>query len=287
MKNDFISLLLSLLGLIISMIFLIKNCKTGNDIATPILSGITFLAEIINIFSKYFINLKLFINWLICFIRKDKIRVSMSYIYKIEIDDDKYLLVKNSHQENTYQFVGGKYKYYDSAVDCLKKLEMEPDDKLKQTQKRKRDIAFYIPAKNFYKFLKWFESGKDREIDHYREFEEELLTTTKTESPVIRNRDIFNRIEFKKDMVLTTGIRRSPSESGWNCIEYNQYDVLEPLLTDTQKNELRKIQENDYIKITDRKRIIHKGHADGEDKKPYSISDHTAWCLLGKLNKRG
>jgi hypothetical protein len=39
----------------------------------------------------------------------------------------------------------------------------------------KDDIAVFIPAKNAIKFLDWFNSRKEREISHWREFYEELV----------------------------------------------------------------------------------------------------------------
>lgn len=100
----------------------------------------------------------------------------MAYIYRICIDG-KYLLVQNSHRPNSYQFVGGKYKYYDQAVSDLQKLDMQPDDKLGQGSNRKNDIAFYIPARKLKSFINWFESQINRDIDCTREFREELFAS--------------------------------------------------------------------------------------------------------------
>ena len=46
--------------------------------------------------------------------RKKEIRLSFSYLFKIQIDG-KYLLIKGNRLKNQYQPVGGVYKYYPEA----------------------------------------------------------------------------------------------------------------------------------------------------------------------------
>ncbi|OAV66459.1 hypothetical protein Barb6_02597 [Bacteroidales bacterium Barb6] len=106
--------------------------------------------------------------------RKDEdIRFSMSYLYRIKVND-KYLLVKNSNW-NHYQFVGSKYKRNIYTHRILKDLEAKDDLKLKTCGPMKDDSAIFIPAKNAIKFMDWFNTKKDREIFHWREFYEESI----------------------------------------------------------------------------------------------------------------
>lgn len=214
------------------------------------------------------------------------IRVSMAYIYCICIDD-KYLLVENSHRPNSYQFVGGKYKYYEQAMSELQRLDMQPDDKLGQGNSRKNDIAFYIPAKKLKLFINWFESQINRDIDCTREFREELLQNKKTKQPVL-DANLFSDINFRKVCTVRTPITKSPANSGWNCLEYKQYDVLEPMFTELQESALRTLQatDTDYIKWVTRDEINSLGHKNGADQKLFSINEHTKWCLNKRYSKQ-
>ena len=53
--------------------------------------------------------------------RKKEIRLSFSYLFKIQIDG-KYLLIKGNRLKNQYQPVGGVYKYYPEAILQEKQL---------------------------------------------------------------------------------------------------------------------------------------------------------------------
>ena len=216
-----------------------------------------------------------------------KIRVSMSYIYIIKDEKtDKYLLVKNSHNPN-YQFVGGKYKYYATAENFLRKIEYEPDNKLGTDGILKRDIAFYVPAKNFYKFLRWFDSQECREIDHFREFNEEVLTDSKTKAPLL-NFDDFKGLEFQKLTTVKTPIKKSNQEGGFNCIEYLQYDVLEPSFTPEQKEKISELcdkGDTEDVKWASEEVINSLGFDIDKKEKVYGINNHTKWCLRQKYSK--
>ena len=209
----------------------------------------------------------------------------MAYIYRICVNG-KYLIVQNSHRKNSYQFVGGKYKYYEQAISELQRLLMQPDDKLGENKTRKNDIAFYIPAKNLKRFINWFNSQINRDIDCTREFREELLQNKKTEKPVL-DEHLFADIKFRKVCIVKTPITKSPEYSGWRCLEYKQYDVLEPMFTDEQILALSALQntEFDYIKWVTKDEIDSLGHKNGADEKAFSINEHTKWCLNEKYSK--
>lgn len=215
-----------------------------------------------------------------------EIRVSISYVYRICVDD-KYLLVQNSHRKTTYQFVGGKYKYYEQAESELRKLKMRLDDKLGKNEIRENDIAFFIPAKNLKKFINWFDSQIYRDIDCAREFREELLQNKKTQTPVL-DENLFANIKFMKICTVKTPITKSPADSGWNCLEYKQYDVLDPVFTERQEEALRKLVSSDseYIKWVSRDDINSLGHKNGAYEKKFSINEHTKWCLNERYSKQ-
>lgn len=228
--------------------------------------------------NSIFISLK--ILWFS--LRRKDIRMSMSYIIRIKVND-RYLLVRNSHNNN-YQFVGGKFKYYSRTK--LDEFDMKDDTKLGTSGSRNNDLALFIPAKNVKNFLKWFDSELDREIDHYREFSEELLETKKTEKPILDG-ELFKRVEFKKIKILDV-LRMSPEESGFDCIEYNRYEILEPIFTQDQLAFLEKLQDtNDSVsyKWASSNLINHCGFDEELKTKKYGINEHTKWCMNGKYSK--
>ena len=118
------------------------------DIVTPITFGIAIIVMISDNW-KYG---KLLFLWVWNVSLQKNIRISMSYIYRIKVGN-KYLLVKNMHNSK-YQFVGGKYKFFPEAKPKLEKLSYSEDSKLGVEGTRKDDIAFFIPVKNLFKFLK-------------------------------------------------------------------------------------------------------------------------------------
>ncbi|MGJ8592206.1 MAG: hypothetical protein ACSHXF_06640 [Aquaticitalea sp.] len=98
--------------------------------------------------------------------------VSLSYLIRIKLDGtERYFLVKGG-KINQYQPVGGVYKLVGN-----KSIKKDWDASIKPDSKNPRDLRFFIKAKHLPDVLKWFESGKDREIGVWREFREELLDT--------------------------------------------------------------------------------------------------------------
>ncbi|GGC15900.1 SMODS-associated NUDIX domain-containing protein [Dyadobacter sediminis] len=235
---------------------------------------ITLLTFIITATVTNFKRLKLALHltWLSIF--NKRIRFSMSYLYLIKIDD-KYLLVKNFNFGH-YQLVGGKYKRFDRTQSILQNDFKAIDDlKLKNSGGMKDDFALFVPARKALKFIDWFNSGKDREISHWREFYEELI---EGKSSVLSQKN-FKYVNYYFKGTLTTPIHRTP---GWNCNEILQYDILELIPTPEQECELRDLQKNgdtDYVKWADEDLIQCLGHCRRQKKLLYKIGAHTKWAL--------
>lgn len=123
--------------------------------------------------------------------RNTSIRLSISYLYRIKIND-KYLLVKSNHDGN-WQPVGGVYKTLPGSEKIFEELNVQPD-RVFQTEKgiAKCDLRVHVNGKNVIPFLRWFDSGEDRELSPWREFCEELITTTN-----ILKADNFRYINYK------------------------------------------------------------------------------------------
>ena len=209
------------------------------------------------------------------------IRFSMSYQYRIKIND-KYLLVKNSNN-GFFQHVGGKYKRLTFTHKILNDFEAKDDLKLPTAGLMKDDLAVFIPAKNAIKFINWFNSNKEREISHWREFYEELIDGKARVLP--QNKFPYVNYNFIKS--IRTPLIKSEAP-GWDCWEILQYDVLDLLPNSDQELELQallKKGDTDYLKWADNELIQNLGHNHHERKLIYPIGKHTKWVLNLKWSK--
>lgn len=110
--------------------------------------------------------------------KKSELRLTIAYLYRIECNG-KYLLVKSNRLENTYQPVGGVYKYFSpEAKKDLEQIGAIPDNKIPNDKASQYDLRINLLKRaNLRKFLKWFFSQEERELDPWREFYEELVAT--------------------------------------------------------------------------------------------------------------
>lgn len=160
---------------------------------------------------------------------KDKyVKFSVSYLFSIKIDD-KYLLV-HSRRKNTYQPIGGCYKFFDSAVPLLLKLGCIPADK------DPFDLRIFVPEASVPEFSDWLASGKDRENTFEREFFEEMFIENK-----YLNIEDFGFPEFNK------------VQDGYVNIKYDDFykiksaypmDIVSVTLSDSQKEQIKKVVES-------------------------------------------
>lgn len=272
MKNTFTIIIC------LSVIALTKTSLIGENLKTEFLgAGFIGLLYVLADYIAYIIG-----NWgrfiLICkclllSVKKEYIRFSLSYQYIIKVDD-KYLLVKNSNW-NFYQPVGGKYKRYPQTQTILNKFGAKDDLKLETTGLKKDDFALFVPAKNAIKFLDWFNSGNEREVSHWREFYEELIEGKGS----VLSKDNFPNIDYLFLGKVITPLKKSPNLKCWEIL---QYDILEFLPNEDQKEELYqllKAGDNDYIKWADYKLIKNDGHNNHLKRTPYKIGEHTKWVI--------
>lgn len=101
-----------------------------------------------------------------------EIRTSVSYLYRIKIDN-KYLLIEGNKIDQ-FQPIGGVYKTYDSFKDIKDKLEARPEDEKRFYEKD--DLRLILKGQNVSKFISWFSEKRNREISVYREFIEEVIS---------------------------------------------------------------------------------------------------------------
>lgn len=261
-----VSLLCFLLGYWSGQSFL----ESGYSQAGVITLGTFILTGIIMHFNRLILRLRLF--WLA--LSNQYVRFSMAYLYLIKIED-RYLLVKNFNFGH-YQLVGGKYKRFERTQSILaNEFDARDDLKLANSGGMKDDFALFIPASKALKFLDWFDTRKDREVSHWREFYEELI---EGKSSVLSQKN-FKYINYYFKGTVRTPIHTTP---GWGCKEILQYDILELIPSQAQFEELKNLYEQgdtDYIKWADEELIQCLGHCKRQKQLLYKIGAHTKWAL--------
>jgi len=179
-----------------------------------------------------------------CMFSNKRIRISASHLIRIKIGD-RFLLVKGS-KINQWQPVGGVYKTYKDTESTLADLSVKYDDEnTPHSPGCERDLRINIPRRNVIKFMRWFDSGKERESEPWREFYEELVET-----------NILSSDDFK--FIFARHIRRHRTS-----IHYSEHfeqdeilmaDIFELVPTEEQKKALQALpaadDEDRYILLT-------------------------------------
>lgn len=213
--------------------------------------------------TKLFIQSKLFPKY-----RNEFIRASISYLFRIKIDN-KYLLVRGERITRQFQPVGGVYKMLPEAKSTLKNLEIRDDNNI-QDKISKDDLRIRVKGRYLMKFIKWYNSGKERENSVFREFCEELI------EPGILSKEIFPYINTRHIKRHQTGIRYSKH---FQCPEILIAEIYELITSEDQEEELRKLmhQENDNYIWVDEETIIKHGVTDQDLNA--NISETSEWIL--------
>jgi len=108
--------------------------------------------------------------------RNSNIRVSMAVLLRVQ-EGGKYLLFHTPFTPSTYGPPGGVVKFTDAARPSLDRLEFRDQVHPAFRRDMTRDLRGFIPGRSLPAFIRWFQSGHDREssIDCLRrELREEL-----------------------------------------------------------------------------------------------------------------
>lgn len=211
-----------------------------------------------NYIRKYFFSRKYF--------KAKEIRLSLSYLYRIKIDD-KYLLIKGD-RINQYQPVGGVYKRLNSSAAFFDKYGVKDDNNIALKDSDKDDLRIRVPRKYLFKILKWFDEEKDREVNHWREFSEELIQSK------ILTHENFPHVFYRVKDTIKTKLKYSPH---FKCYEILHYDILELLPTPEQRNELTQLQvitNDDRIVWAEEEEIERLGYDKNKGTKSIKIGEH-------------
>lgn len=158
-------------------------------------------------------------------------RFSISYLIRIKINN-KFLLVKNS-KIDSFQPVGGCYKYFDSAKTYLTKLQYIPE-RIVNGKDLENDFRIFIPNHNVEEFIKWYKNGSDRELDFLREFNEELF-----------DEKILSKTEFGIPVLIkvANGSFETFTSQSLQMPSVMPMDIIELHETPNQKRLLKALQE--------------------------------------------
>lgn len=206
-------------------------------------------------------------------LKKDEMRVSVAYLYRIYIDG-YYLLIKGN-RINQFQPVGGARKYYSGAQSEFRKLLIRPDDNINIDTTSKDDLRIRLPSKNILKFLEWYESKHDREICQQREFREELVV------PGYLDKDIFADIQSKYLYTVPT----YHYSSHFRCWELLYHEMFEPILSSDQEAALRELKNTNNINLKWVKEdlILSLGHDRRLGGKEFQIAEHARLLINSNM----
>jgi hypothetical protein len=261
MKLIYYFIVLILCGVSIT---LIKDA-TVISIVAGIASSILFviLDSIVNIKNPK-------IWWISIRYANTRIRLSLSYLFRIKIDN-QYLLVRGSRFRNQFQPVGGVFKKLPNSLAFFNSIEALDDDLIPIDKTSKDDLRIRIKGRYLIKFLNWFNSGQDREVCPWREFYEELI------EPEFLPRNVFPHIFYRYIKRYGAPLRYSePAQS----LELLIAEIYEVVLTSEQEESLKRMltkQSDEYIWVDEdrirRRGVVPKSNLD------INISTHSAWIL--------
>lgn len=195
---------------------------------------------------------------------KPEIRLTLAYLYNIEING-RYLLVKSNRITNTYQPVGGVYKYFSpEAKNDLDAMGAITDTRIGNDDTSEFDLRLNLQNRSeLFKFLKWFFKGDERENCPWREFYEELI------EPNILPADKFPYIHHQ---LVGQHFESIHWDNFFHVDTFKYVDVFKPrLINEGQVNELKSLlttKSEEYIWVTADE--IKQGKSNG-----YLIAEHT------------
>lgn len=201
---------------------------------------------------------------------KSRVRVSVSYLYRIQVDNE-YLLVKGLRFDQ-YQPVGGVYKFHPASSGIRNEMNVLDDNLLQPDEVSEGDLRVRIPGRRLLQFVRWFESGTGRETDGWREFYEELV------APGLLPKSAFRSIKYDR-----VGRHYHPMRySAWaQSQELLIADIFEVLPTDAQTVELRKLRNAEDVRIlwASEDQIRRLGASDGVATQTIKIAQTAEWTI--------
>ena len=196
--------------------------------------------------------------------QRRELRISIAYLMRIEVDG-KYLLIKNDRGQNGFQPVGGVYKYfYPEGYMELQQIGVFTDNCIDIDEHSRHDLRCTLDdRKKLSKFLKWFDSGKQREKDPWREFYEELIRSR------ILPEENFKYFQYEKVGCVTGPIAYSDH---FKVNEFLYADIYRPKFSNEKIEDIKKLFATGHSQIlfATRDEIL-QGNAGSEKILPHTI----------------
>lgn len=150
---------------------------------------------------------------------KKKVRMSLSYLFSIKINNE-YLLIKGNRIDQ-FQPIGGVFHYMKSFEEIKNKWNIS--DVNNDQFHDKNDLRIFVPGNRVIKIVEWFHSKKNREVTIHREFIEELVDNN------ILDMEDLKKVDFELKRIEETGIKYSDH---FRMDEYNIYEVYDIVFND-------------------------------------------------------
>ncbi|WFA83469.1 hypothetical protein [Paenibacillus amylolyticus] len=198
-------------------------------------------------------------------LRNKYIRVSISYLFRIKIDQ-KYFLVKGN-RISQYAPVGGVYKRYVDSLGIFRELEVLDDNLIPIDQSSKDDLRVRVKGKYLMEFISWFEKGHNREISGEREFYEELILSG------ILPKEKFPYINYS---LIKRKIDRIRFDEHVNSDQILIADIYDLNLTTEQLEAFRGLVTSSDLYSFETEDSINRL---GADRKNLPIGRHTKWTI--------
>lgn len=266
--NDIVSTIIAVLLLVLSHYFF-ENDKDLQGSLRDISLGI-FATVLINIIAAARNNKEYLKILFQSYIKPNKaVRISISYLFRIEVDGHFMLVRNHKNPSRGYQPVGGVYKYQkEETTDLFQDLTIDVDNSIPVDDDSRNDLRCVInKRRHLPEFIRWFNSKKNRELDPWREFYEELI------SEGILTQDDFPYIQYKYRGSIYEGIK-PPDKFKYD--EFLYADIIQLKAEGSkQVNAIRNLYNNrftrqDYIFVTSEE--IKKGSSEqGQVIIPHSL----------------
>jgi len=178
-------------------------------------------------------------------------------------------MVRGNRIRRQYQPVGGVYKRYPSSEGLFNEMNAKG---AKIEENNADDLRFYVKGGNVLKIINWFFSRKNREIDVWREFHEELISNG------ILPQEKFR---FIKPEYLHSKHERLITRRGINAKQYLIYDIYTISFTEEQKKALRDLlKESEF---TETYAFVNEEDLDKEliyyDNEEYQLGFHAKYLI--------
>lgn len=146
--------------------------------------------------------------------------------------------------------MGGVYRNFDSFVDIANKLEVT--DEKKENFRVPNDLRVYVQSKNVIKFLEWFKTRRNREVNVVREFIEEIIDKNILEIQNLRD------IEFEFIRTYDSGLHYAEQFSSYEIL---LHDIFEVRLKSNDAEKLKQyvdLSSDNYLILVEQTDILRK-----------------------------